>query len=113
MITSSNAVCDLQANWAATDVYSAATLTKKITGEKAVPVITWATPNPITYPTPLGSKQLDATANVSGSFSYSPDAGTILKPTKTGKCDKITATFTPSDTNDYTTKTTSVCLVVN
>ena len=60
--------------------------------------LTWATPAAITYGTPLTATQLDATASVPGTFSYDPPAGTILQPgTST-----LTATFTPTDTTDYT-----------
>ena len=33
---------------------------------QGTPVITWASPAPITYPSPLGTNQLDATASVPG-----------------------------------------------
>jgi glucuronoarabinoxylan endo-1,4-beta-xylanase len=73
------------------------------------PKITWATPAAITYGTPLSSVQLDATANVPGSFSYSPAAGAVLSAgTQT-----LSVTFTPNDTKDYTTATDSVSLTVN
>src|SRR5262249_16492239 len=36
---------------------------------KAVPTITWATPAPITFGTPLSTLQLNASANVPGTFS--------------------------------------------
>jgi N-acetylneuraminic acid mutarotase/DNA-binding beta-propeller fold protein YncE len=72
-------------------------------------VITWPTPAAITYGTALSSAQLDATANVPGSFTYSPAAGTILKAgTQT-----LTATFTPTDTTDYNVTTATVTLTVN
>ncbi len=45
------------------------------------PVITWPTPKSIIFGTPLSGTQLDATANVAGSFVYSPAAGTVL-PTR-------------------------------
>ena len=45
---------------------------------KATPAIAWATPAAITYGTALDSTQLDATANVQGSFTYAPAAGTVL-----------------------------------
>src|SRR5436309_2918431 len=35
---------------------------------KGTPVITWANPAPITYPAALGATQLNATADVPGSF---------------------------------------------
>ena len=72
------------------------------------PVITWAAPAPIDYGTALSTTQLDATANVPGTFVYSPPAGTI-PPAGT---DTLTVTFTPTDTADYTTATASVTLTV-
>jgi len=75
---------------------------------KATPAITWANPTAITYGTALSVLQLNATANVSGSFAYAPAAGTILSPgTQT-----LSTTFTPSDAADYTTASKSVALVV-
>jgi len=79
------------------------------------PVITWNTPAPITPGTPLSSVQLDATAAdpntespVSGTFVYTPPAGTILLRGST----TLTVTFTPTDTTDYITAQASVALVV-
>jgi len=68
------------------------------------PVITWPDPDPITYGTPLSATQLNATANVPGSFAYSPDSGTIL-----GAGDHtLSVIFTPTDTTNYTGATKSV-----
>jgi len=76
---------------------------------KANPVITWATPAAITFGTSLSSTQLDATANVAGSFMYIPAAGTLLSAgTQT-----LAACFTPTDTTDYNTVWTTVALTVN
>lgn len=75
----------------------------------AMPTIIWATPAPINYGTPLSSTQLDATASVPGTFSYSPPAGTVLSVGQ----HTLGVTFTPNDTTDYTTATASVTLVVN
>jgi hypothetical protein len=72
------------------------------------PAITWATPAPILYGTPLSSTQLDATSPIQGSFSYSPSAGTVLPIGQ----NTLTATFAPTDTTDYTTNTASVTLTV-
>jgi len=72
------------------------------------PAITWATPAPITYGTALSAVQLDATTTVAGSFTYSPVAGTVLS---TGQ-HTLTATFSPTDTTDYTTSTATVTLTV-
>jgi len=72
------------------------------------PTIHWATPPPIVYGTPLSGAQLDATSPLAGSFSYSPAAGTVL----TVGPQTLTATFTPTDTIDYTTGTATVTLTV-
>jgi len=42
------------------------------TGIKGTPNITWSNPAPITYGTALGPTQLNATASVPGSFTYTP-----------------------------------------
>ena len=52
------------------------------TGTSNVPTITWNTPAAITYGTALSSTQLSATANVPGTFVYTPAAGTVLKAGK-------------------------------
>ena len=75
---------------------------------QATPTITWPTPAPITYGTALGATQLDATSSVPGAFAYSPPAGTVLGAgTQT-----LSATFTPTDTADYTTVARSVSLTI-
>jgi hypothetical protein len=67
----------------------------------ATPVINWPTEALITYGTALSSTQLDATATsdgaaVSGSYAYTPPAGTVLNAgTQT-----LNVTFTPSDGTD-------------
>jgi uncharacterized repeat protein (TIGR03803 family) len=75
----------------------------------ATPVVTWSNPAPISYVTPLSSVQLNATANVPGTFSYSPPFGAVL-PIGTNT---LTVLFTPSDTNDYTSATGSATVVVS
>ena len=72
------------------------------------PVITWQTPKAIIFGTPLSGTQLDATANVAGSVQYSPAAGTVLA---TGT-QPLQATFTPTDTIDYTSAAATVKLTV-
>jgi hypothetical protein len=72
------------------------------------PTILWATPAPIVYGTPLSAAQLDATSPLAGSFSYSPAAGTVLTVGK----QTLTATFTPTDSTDYTLGTATVILTV-
>ena len=89
--------------------YTLATSSVSITIKAATPVISWATPTPITYGTPLSASQLDATSSVAGAFVYSPPAGTVLKAgTQT-----LSVTFTPNDAVDYTTATGSVSITVN
>lgn len=77
-----------------------------LTIKKATPIITWPTPTPIVYGTALSEAQLNATANISGTFSYSPAAGTILK---TGK-NTLLVSFSPTDTENYSSagKTTTI-----
>jgi hypothetical protein len=72
------------------------------------PGITWATPAPIVYGTPLSGTQLDASSTLPGSFAYSPTAGTVLGVGQ----QTLKVTFTPTDTVDYTTSTGSVVLTV-
>jgi hypothetical protein len=79
------------------------------TTTKTTPTITWATPAAITYGTALSATQLNATASVAGSFTYTPAAGT----TPAAGLQTLSATFTPTDTADYTTATDSVTLMVN
>lgn len=73
------------------------------------PTITWATPSAITNPAPLTSAQLDATASVSGSFTYTPALGAVLSAgTQT-----LSVTLVPNDTTDFTNATKTVQLIVN
>ena len=44
----------------------------------AASTIQWAVPAAITYGTPLGAVQLNATGSTPGTFAYTPAAGTIL-----------------------------------
>ena len=69
-----------------------------ITVNKATPTVTWNNPAAITYGTALGATQLNATASVSGSFVYTPPAGTILNA---GANQTLSVNFTPTDINNY------------
>lgn len=89
--------------------YTTATASVTLLVNKATPVITWATPVPITYGTALTATQLNATANVAGAFSYSPAAGTVLPVGN----NTLNVTFTPTDTSDYSSAADSVVLTVN
>jgi len=73
------------------------------------PTITWLNPASIAWGTALSTAQLNATANVPGTFAYSPAVGT--KPevgTQT-----LSVTFTPQDTTKYATTTAVRTLTVN
>jgi photosystem II stability/assembly factor-like uncharacterized protein len=74
----------------------------------ATPVVSWPTPAAISQGTALSSAQLDATANVAGTFVYSPAAGTVLA----AGLQTLSVTFTPSDTTDYATAQAIVALSV-
>ena len=100
----------LSATFTPTDTtdYTTATQTATLTVGKATPTITWATPVPINYGTPLSATQLNATGSVPGVFAYTPPPGTVLGAgTQT-----LSATFTPTDTTDYTTATQMAPLTV-
>jgi Developmentally Regulated MAPK Interacting Protein./FG-GAP repeat. len=75
----------------------------------SVPTITWSNPADITYGTPLGGAQLNATASVPGTFVYTPAAGTLLS---VGSGQTLSVTFTPADLANYTTATASVVINV-
>jgi len=76
---------------------------------KQTPAISWNNPAALTSGTPLGPAQLNATADVAGSFAYQPPAGTILP---LGNAQVLSTTFTPADTANYTTATRSVLIDV-
>src|SRR6202020_1578519 len=92
-----------------TKTYSAATASVQLKVNQAAPAITWAQPAPVTAGATLGATQLDATANVPGSFMYSPAAGTVLA----SGTQQLTAVFSPTDTTDYSSATAHASLVVN
>ena len=71
----------------------------------ATPLVTWANPADIYYPTPLSSTQLNATATVPGAFAYTPPAGTVLN---VGNNQLLSVLFTPTDNSNYTTATAQV-----
>ena len=92
-----------------TTTYSAATATVQLTVNQATPTITWAAPAAIAQGTALSATQLNATANVPGTFAYNPAAGNVPAAGTL----QLAATFTPTDTTDYGTATAKNTLVVN
>ena len=99
--------CTFTASWGADGNYNPATATQTSTAARGTPVITWVTPAPITYGTPLSSTQLDATANVAGAFTYSAAIGRIENVGST----TLKATFKPTST-DFAVTTDTVNLQV-
>ena len=89
--------------------FTTAAASISLTVNQAIPVLTWATPGAIVYGTPLSATQLDATANVPGTFAYTPGLGTL----PTAGAQILSVTFTPTDTKDYATATANVALTVN
>jgi hypothetical protein len=75
---------------------------------KAMPVISWSNPSDITFGTSLSNAQLNATANVPGTFQYSLPTGIVLG---VGTY-QPSVTFTPTDSANYETATASVLLTV-
>lgn len=88
--------------------YSPAIMTVALTVNQATPSLNWPTPAPIAYGVALGASQLNATANVSGTFAYTPAAGVFFAPGQ----QTLSMTFTPSDSTNYTSATATVTLTV-
>lgn len=108
-MTSGTGTCNLVANWAADGNYPAASALQSATATKVTSTINWAAPPAITHGTALSRTQLNATANVAGTFAYTPAAGTVL-PAGTST---LSVTFTPTASSDYTTAAASVPVTVN
>jgi hypothetical protein len=90
--------------------YNRVTALESIAVNPATPTITWANPADIIDGTALGATQLDATANVPGTFAYAPAAGAVLGP---GQHQALSVVFTPADNTDYTTASATVYLNVD
>jgi large repetitive protein len=78
------------------DASTVATVTLNV---KLRTTINWTNPVDIVYGTPLSGAQLDATASVPGTFTYTPAAGTVLG---VANGQTLAVVFTPYDTTDYT-----------
>ncbi len=102
------AIHTLSVNFTPTDTvtYIPTTATVSFTVARVTPTITWAAPAAIPFGSALGAAQLNATASVPGTFTYSPVAGTVLGVGG----QTLSATFTPTDSVDYltTSATTTV-----
>ncbi len=80
------------------------------TVEPKEPIVTWNPPASIVYGPALGAAQLNATADVPGTFLYDPPAGTILGA---GIAQTLSVTFTPDDQVNYLVVNDSVPLHVS
>jgi uncharacterized protein (TIGR02145 family) len=76
---------------------------------KMDPAITWENPADITYGTLLSATQLNATADVSGTFVYTPAIGTKLNE---GANQDLKVDFTPTDNINYNTASNTVIINV-
>jgi PGF-pre-PGF domain-containing protein len=85
--------------------YSIASADVKINVSKALPMIAWNNPANIAYGTALSETQLNATASVAGSFTYTPAAEIVLDA---GDNQNLHVDFTPTDTENYTTSSADV-----
>ncbi len=85
-------------------------ITVTYTVARGVPVIAWANPAAITYPTALGGTQLNATASVPGTFTYTPAAGTVLNA---GAGQILHLDFVPTDAVNYTNASADATITVN
>ena len=89
--------------------YKQATASVELTVELSIVLeLTWETPEPIDYGTPLSEAQLNATANVEGRYFYNPTIGTVLN----GGVQKLIVIFKPAN-KKYKTQYKDVELVVN
>jgi hypothetical protein len=91
--------------------YNAATpVAQSFTVARATPLVTWATPAAVLAGTALSATQLNATANVPGTFTYTPALGTVpVAGTQT-----LSVAFAPTDAVNYNAvPATTVSLTVN
>lgn len=90
--------------------YNASIITVKINvQEKKNPIITWSNPADIAEGTKLSGTQLNATADVEGTFTYTPGNGAALT---VGNTQNLKVDFTPTDAVTYNTATKTVTINV-
>jgi hypothetical protein len=87
--------------------YNSASGTAAITIGKATPVLVWPQPAAVVAGTALTTAQLNATANVAGTFVYDPPLGTVLTASQT-----LSVVFTPADATNYNGATATVTITV-
>jgi hypothetical protein len=81
------------------DTYAYKTVSKSVTLviAKAQSTVTFNDPAAITYGTALGAAQLNATADIAGTFVYTPGPGTILN----AGSHTLSVAFVPYDSRNY------------
>ena len=100
---------------AAVAIFEGDAVYRESTGEASAtlvggtPAVSWPSPSAIVYGTPLSTTQLNATASVAGSFSYSPASGSILD----AGTHTLGVTFTPDDLAHWAPTTAAVTITVN
>lgn len=80
-----------------------------LTVAKTTPSVTWPAPDRIRHGTALNRVQLNATASVPGTFTYTPRRGEVLRP----GMHTLSALFTPADTFNHTVVEATVALEVS
>ena len=88
--------------------YNSASASVPLTVNRAPSTVTWSNPSTIVYGTALSGSQLNATANVPGTFTYSPATGTVLN----AGTHQLTVTFTPADSSNYASASANATVVV-
>ncbi len=89
--------------------FSSAIASVVLTVSPATPVLSWPTPAAVPTGTILSATQLNATANVPGTFTYSPAAGTLFSaPGNFG----LSVSFSPVDSTDFSLASATVELTV-
>lgn len=102
--------CKIYANQEGNATYAPAVQQEQeLIVNKATPVLTWSNPLDITYGTLLSETQLNATADVDGTFAYDPAIGTQLE---VGDAQELKVDFTPTDAVNYNTVLKSVFINV-
>jgi uncharacterized protein (TIGR02145 family) len=79
------------------------------TTKKKDPIITWNSPVDITLPTALSTIQLNAKADIPGTFTYIPSIGTVLC---IGAAQNLKVDFAPTDSVNYNVATKTVIINV-
>jgi uncharacterized protein (TIGR02145 family) len=103
---------NLKVDFTPTDSLNYNTSTKTVTINviaKKDPIITWANPSDINLGTALSATQLNATADVLGTFIYTPAIGKVLS---LGANQVLQVDFTPADTAIYEPATKTVTINV-